>query len=146
MSLLNKPKIAVVLLVLCCCGCDSGPEIATVEGTVTMDGKPLSGASVLFINTTGRPAGATTDANGHYVLTFTKGRQGAMPGPNKIRISTIRDAGVDETGKPIPAMKETVPMRYNAKTELEFDVKAGEQNVADFKLESKGKVAAASAY
>ena len=81
--------LGVCLLVVTCLGCGpGGPEIASVEGTVTMDGKPLPDASVVFIPENGRPAGATTDSEGKYVLTFTQGRKGAMPGKNKVRIST----------------------------------------------------------
>jgi hypothetical protein len=43
-------------------GRPGGPEIASVEGTVTMDGNPLPNASVVFIPPAGRPAGARTNA------------------------------------------------------------------------------------
>ena len=138
--------LPLLFIVVLSVGCKSKEEIASVEGTVTMDGKPLEGATVVFINTSGRPAGASTDAAGHYVLNFTKGRQGAIPGPNKVRISTIRDAGVDADGKPVPAQKERVPMRYNAQTTLEFEVKPGEKNIANFDLESKGPIVQSSSY
>ncbi|MBI3463288.1 MAG: carboxypeptidase regulatory-like domain-containing protein [Planctomycetes bacterium] len=127
----------VVLGLICGCG-PGGPEIASVEGTVTMDGKPLANAAVVFIPENGRPAGATTDSQGHYVLNFTSGRKGAIPGKNSIRITTLRDAGEDENGNPIPAQRETVPMKYNAASELTFEVKEGEKNVANFDLVSGG--------
>jgi hypothetical protein len=122
-------------------GCGpSGPDIASVEGTVTMDGKPLPNAAVVFIPENGRPAGATTDEQGHYVLNFTSGRKGAIPGKNTIRITTLRDADTKEDGTPIPASPETIPMKYNAATELTFDVKDGERNVANFDLKSGGSL------
>jgi hypothetical protein len=109
-----------------------------------MDGKPLPNALVMFYNNQGRPAGARTDSSGHYVLNFTEGRQGAPPGIAKVRISTAQEVGEDDDGNPTPAVKETVPMRYNAATELEFDVKAGTKNIADFQLTSEGKVLSAT--
>lgn len=138
--------LGLCLLGLTCLGCDSGPEIASVEGNVTMDGKPLPNASVIFVPEDGRPAGATTDDQGHYVLTFTEGRRGAVPGRNKVQISTARDPSETPAGEPIPAAPETVPMKYNAQTELEFTVEPGTKNVADFALTSEGDLAAADAY
>jgi hypothetical protein len=129
------------LAVLACLGCGSdGPDIATVEGTVTLDGKPLQNASVVFVPENGRPAGATTDESGHYELNFSGGRKGAIPGKNRIRISTLRDASESEDGTPIPAVAETIPMKYNAKTTLEFTVEPSKHNEANFELESKGEL------
>ena len=122
-------------------GCaEDGPEIADVEGTVTMDGKPLANASVVFVPQGGRPAGARTDDNGHYVLNFSGERQGALPGKSKVRISTLRDPYVAEDGTNVPGTPETVPAKYNAETILEFEVKLSEANVADFNLDSEGEL------
>ncbi len=133
------------LLILGGCG-PGGPEIASVEGTVTMDGKPLANATVVFSPMGGRPAGARTDQDGHYVLNFGSGRKGAMPGINKIRITTVSEAFVDEDGKKVPGSRETIPVEYNQSSTLEFDVKAGEKNLADFNLKSGGKVIDQSGY
>ncbi len=123
-------------------GCSrSGPEIAYVTGRVTMDSKPLANAAVVFIPENGRPAGATTDADGNYVLNFTQGRRGAIPGKNLIRISTQREAQQDASGKPIPGSRETVPAKYNTNTTLEFTVEPKKKNVANFDLQSGGPIA-----
>ncbi|MCA9190260.1 MAG: carboxypeptidase regulatory-like domain-containing protein [Planctomycetales bacterium] len=123
-------------------GCSpSGPDIASVKGTVTMDGKPLEYATVIFIPTSGgRPAVARTDKEGQYELRFSGGRMGTIPGLNKVRITTVRDPGEDEDGNPIPGSKETIPMEYNQTSKLEFTVEDGKENVADFQLESGGKI------
>src|SRR5687767_15247267 len=105
--------LAVLMLVLVGCG-PSGPEIASVSGRVTMDGKPLANATVVFIPENGRPAGATTDADGRYELNFNEYREGAIPGKNMVRISTQRDPTPGEEGKSIPGSKETVPAKYHA--------------------------------
>lgn len=117
------------------CG-DGGPGIAGVEGTVTLDGQPLADASVVFAPQSGRPAGAKTDAEGRYELSFSQGRKGAMPGVHRVMISTAADASQTADGQPIPARKETVPAKYNASTELEFTVESGKTNVANFNLTS----------
>ena len=128
-------------IALSCLGCShSGPDIATVEGTVTLDGKPLPHATVVFTPEEGRPAGARTDENGHYVLNFSEGRKGAIPGKNKVMIMTAMDAAKDEEGNDIPASKEKLPAKYNTETTLEFTVEPGKNNVADFNLDSGGKI------
>jgi hypothetical protein len=131
--------LGVVVLFAPGCG-PSGPKIASVTGRITMDSKPLANATVVFIPENGRPAGATTDANGKYVLNFSQGRRGAIPGKNMIRVTTLRDPTPGEDGKSIPGSKETIPMRYNAATELTFDVAPNKKNVADFDLKSGGAV------
>ena len=127
--------LTVVALVFTGCG-SGGPEIAHVSGRVTMDGKPLANATVVFIPENGRPAGARTDADGKYVLNFTEGRRGAIPGKNTIRITTLRDADKDPNGKSIPGSPETIPAKYNAASTLEFAVEPGKRNVANFDLKS----------
>src|SRR5262245_13124602 len=134
----------LTMLLLACSGCgSSGPEIAYVSGRVTMDGKPLANATVVFIPENGRPAGARTDADGNYVLNFTEDRRGAIPGMNTIRITTRREAEQDENGKTTtPASRETIPMRYNEASTLTFTVEPKKRNVANFDLKSGGPVAA----
>ncbi len=124
------------VLLLAGCG-SSGPEIAYVTGRVTMDGKPLANATVVFIPENGRPAGANTDADGNYVLNFTQGRRGAIPGKNTIRIMTMRDAGQDENGQTVPGSPETVPAKYNTASTLTFTVEPKKNNIANFDLDSK---------
>lgn len=123
-------------------GCGpSGPEIARVQGTVTMDGKPLPNAVIMFVPVGGRPSVSETDANGKYVLEFSGGRKGAIPGLNRVEINTGRLA-YEKDGKNYPAVKESVPAQYNRLTTLEFNVEPGKANTADFALKSGGKIIA----
>ena len=141
MYLKNCVVLGACLSVLACLGCaPTGPDIESVEGTVTLDGEPLPNASVVFVPENGRPAGAMTDDQGHYVLTFSEGRQGAMLGKHKVQISTATDPSETPSGEAIPAVPETIPSKYNAQTELEFTVEAGKKNTADFDLESEGEL------
>ena len=119
------------------CGGEDGPEIAGVHGKITMDGKPLANATVVFIPESGRPGGARTDEDGEYVLNFSGGRQGAMLGKNTIRISTLSDPSENEDGTTTPGSPETVPMKYNAMSELTFVVEQGD-NEANFDISSEG--------
>jgi hypothetical protein len=121
------------LVVLSGCG-GSGlkvPALGKVHGTVTLDGKPLPNAAVSFQPVSGKdgPSQALTDKEGKYTLTYLPGHPGAAIGEHTVRI----------TGKPADApasVKETVPPKYNEKSELKVAVKEGD-NTHDFKLESK---------
>ncbi len=134
MRRLVLPMVGFLVMIVLGCG-PNGPEVATVEGTVTLDSKPLPEASVLFINQNGRPAAAWTDASGKYRLMFDENRSGAIPGDNLVRITTFR-FGVE--GK--PGKKETIPVEYNSRSKLSFKVEPGKRNIANFDLKSGGKV------
>ncbi len=121
-------------------GCGSASNLAPVEGTVTMDGKPLADATVVFINGQSSTSGARTDAKGFYRLTYSETEEGAVPGKNTVRISTVRGSNITEDGKTVPGKPETVPMKYNAQSTLEFNVEPNKKNIADWKLESKGPI------
>lgn len=129
---------AGTLLAFAIAGCGpGGPEIAHVSGRVTMDGKPLANATIVFIPENGRPSGATTDADGKYELNFNEDREGAIPGKNTVRFTTLRDPTPGEDGKSIPGSPETIPPKYNAESTLEFVVEPKKRNIANFDLTSK---------
>ena len=128
-----------------CGGPSDQPELGQVTGTITLDGKPLSGVAVVFQPDNGRPARGTTDAAGKYELTYIRETKGAKVGPNRVEIAPseegeaeeVDDAG--EESKPVTqqpkSAKPKIPSRYNVQSELKVDVKAG-KNTFDFKLES----------
>lgn len=134
------------LLMIAVAGCGSGDDIASVEGTLKLDGEPLSNATIVFVPADGRPAGATTDENGRYVLNYSEGRQGAPVGKNKVRVYTQRDASESPSGEQLPPVPERIPMKYNAQTILEYTVEAGKKNEANFELESEGDLMEPDAY
>jgi len=109
-------------------GCSQGdrPELGLVRGTVTLDGKALSGVIVQFEPEEGRAAAAETDADGNYDLIYVHGLKGARLGVNMVSI-----AWPDGEPGPVP-----IPARYGAKSELTADVQAG-KNRFDFPLESQ---------
>jgi hypothetical protein len=77
---------AVALLLTPGCG---GLKPVWVGGKVTLDGKPLAGATVSFVpidENKGRSAGGKTDNDGNFELTtFTHG-DGALPGEYKVTV------------------------------------------------------------
>ena len=131
-----------------CGGPSDQPELGQVTGTVTLDGKPLSGIAVVFQPESGRPARGMTDAEGKYELTYIRETKGTKVGPNRVEIAPSEDGGAEESEesenpddesqpvtKPSKSGKPTIPPRYNVQSELKADVKAGE-NTFDFQLES----------
>ncbi|MCC9606747.1 carboxypeptidase-like regulatory domain-containing protein [Blastopirellula sp. JC732] len=119
------------------CGQRGDKQIFAVEGTVTLDGKPLSNATVLFIPGQSRPSGAMTDENGYYELNYTDHQKGARIGLNRVQITTAQGPSETADGQPIAAVPETLPIRYHARSELEFTVSGDQANVANFALTSR---------
>lgn len=120
----KRGLVLVGLLVLGCAG-NQGP--VPVRGTVRLDGKPLSGATVLFVPATpgGREATSTANAAGEFRLSTFAARDGALPGKYKVVVlqpadeSGSGDAKSSEeaqlgTGKPRGIKKSgpRVPPRY----------------------------------
>lgn len=128
--------LSLVALLVPGCG-PAGPETASVEGTVTLDGKPLEGALVMFTPVAGgRPAAARTDEAGRYELQYTESRDGALLGEHTVSISTYQEGDVSSG---IPNVPEKVPAKYNVHSELKKTVEAG-NNTFDFPLDSKGEI------
>jgi hypothetical protein len=86
-----RPWALVVLLLyplfLASAGCGNR-NLSKVEGVVTLDGAPLSGALVSFVPVgKGRATSGLTDSNGYFRLTTLSTDDGAMPGEYKVIIA-----------------------------------------------------------
>ena len=134
--------LSLSALLICYCGCSGSPaNVAKVEGVVTLDAEPLSGASVTFYPESGaRPSAGETDENGRYSLRYTRGFDGAVIGKHRVTIA-IEDLTdiYDDGGKEVTAKKrKTLPLKYTdkEKTELNKTVESG-SNTFDFDLKSK---------
>lgn len=150
---MNWNRLSCMLVVLCIslfvqtgCGPGDQPDLGQVTGNVTLDGKPLAGVAVVFQPQSGRPARGMTDAEGNYELTYIRQTKGTKVGPNRVEIAPNEDGEVEEsessdaeskpaTSKP-KSGKPIIPARYNVRSELKVDVKAG-KNTFDFKLDPK---------
>lgn len=149
---MNRLFAAVCLLVmLVCIGCDSGPPLGSVSGKVTMDGQPMENVLVTFVpEQGGRAATGKTDASGQYELIYLT-HKGALVGKHKVTVTTLQEAKkpVSEMRSDSPeyqkylkesqddynkaVVREPIPERYNAKTELVKEVSSG-KNVIDLEL------------
>jgi len=82
-----------------CTGCSGGgeklPELATVKGVVTLNGKPLENVSVVFRpEAEGGSSRGTTDAAGKFSLMYNRDAAGAILGKHSVRFM-ILDADAD---------------------------------------------------
>ena len=133
MKQLFVPVVALVAAALVS-GCGGGP--AAVSGVVSLDGKPVEGATVNFTPAAGDGGGlggsyGKTDAQGRYTLQTVAGdKRGAAVGKHKVTISLSKP----DPSNPEGAAKDLIPAKYNVKSDLTFDVPSGGTNKADFAL------------
>ncbi|QDT53299.1 hypothetical protein Pan44_13150 [Caulifigura coniformis] len=123
---------AVVLLA----GCSRNELLSEVTGRVTLDGRPLTDAMIIFSPTgTGTTSYGRTDSDGRYRMLFRDNEYGAWLGENLVRISTFDLGSGDVAGK-----KELVPAVYNTRSTTKVTVASG-ANTHDFDLKSDaGKI------
>ena len=131
------------------------PDLAPVSGTVTLDGQPVAGVSVMFVpipnpanpkeRTKGSGAYGSTDASGKYSLRHRSGQPGVEPGYYAATFSKI----AQPDGSAVPDGK--TPEEVNASEQLPahyttLDPEKKPENVAtvakeggtfDFALQSK---------
>lgn len=143
---------ALCFAALLCTGCGGSsdnavPELMVVSGTVTLNGEPLTKASVIFSpqpGTQGNGGVGVTDDSGKYTLQHQSNNPGIEPG--KYDVTFSKWAMPD--GSPIPQgktaadveAKDIIPEKFRTVTE------SGPKNVAevkangdtfDFELKSK---------
>ena len=141
--------MSMLLSLLGCGAADNIPK-ADISGVVTLDGAPLAGVSVHFINEeTGFAGFGKTDSEGRYSLV-----QGAAVGSNRVIFEKFnKPAGFDED--PESGMDEgqleamsfdngaegvqtsvgnQIPDIYGDNSTLKYQVTASDATDADFKL------------
>lgn len=112
--------MALAATALVGCGGGSGPELGEVQGVVTNNNGPVSGAEVRFFPEEGRPSVGTTDEQGHYTLGYSADYSGAKVGTHEVRVTIIGEAppaSPNATEKPVPPTQMFVmpaPVTVNA--------------------------------
>jgi hypothetical protein len=131
---------SLVVLLSAVVGC--GDRLATVTGTVTLDGQPLRRGpelvgTVQFVPENGGvTATAYLDENGQYTLT-SGSRQGTQPGRYLIAVSATKIIPADTEGGAASGRPAT-PRRYADPMESGFAVEVVPgRNTFDFPLSSK---------
>ena len=150
MLALRSALLLSSLMALIGCSKESGhPAQVPVQGTITLDGKPLSGAMVQFIPVGSTPGFASigrTGAKGEYTLTGSRGGKGVCPGSfqvvvNKFVLPDGGDVPEKTTQSPMELKAtETLAPHYSqpGKSVLKATVPAGGGTI-DFALKAKGK-------
>lgn len=127
---MQRNQIAwVVLPALLMLGCgQQGPKLVNVEGTLTVNGKPIEGALIEFQpdDPNGSPSYGATNAEGHYELEFNPQRKGALIGMHTVRITTENE----NLRKP-----ELLPPTYHTQSQQKYEVKDQRNNVIDFSIQ-----------
>jgi len=114
-------------------GCGGSNNAATVQGVVTLDGVPVSAASISFVPSGGgTQAYAMSDESGNYEA-YTGREPGLTPGQYRVTVVARERPKVNqtETGGPAPAGASLTP-RWYASLEtsgLTFDVKPGSNDI-----------------
>ncbi len=130
-------RIVRALAIVLISGCATRDDLGQVRGRITLDGTPLSGASIEFTPTgRGSTAYGRSDDQGEYSIMFTQNVSGASIGENLVRISTYDIS--DDQGYLVPLV-EKVPARYNVNSDVLVAVELG-GNEFNFDLQSAGEI------
>lgn len=132
-------------LVIAMFGCNSGPRMAPVKGTVTYDDKPIAKGTIRFESPGYRPSTGKI-INGEIVeMTTTRAGDGVPVGAHKIAVWATEDAdsavvpnpGESKVGANYMSGKSLIRVDYNNPdtSGLTAEIKPGE-NVLAFKLHS----------
>jgi len=133
-------EVLIGLFCMLCVGC--GSDLATVTGTVTLDGQPLAGSDMLrgtvqFSPEDGHGTKAVgyVDGNGHYDLT-SGSRVGVLPGNYLVTISANQIIPSKTPGG-APSGRLVTPARYADPKNSGFKAEVGRgRNTFDYALTS----------
>ncbi|WP_406697634.1 hypothetical protein V5E97_02100 [Singulisphaera sp. Ch08] len=135
--------VTVVFAMAGCGGASDGINREPVSGEVTLDGQPISQGEITFVPAGGgEPVAAAIIENGRYTV---ERANGPSPGPQRINVWSKKPTGKKfpsdvEPGTFIEETRESIPDRYNLKSELKAEVKEGGDNRFDFTLQSEKSV------
>jgi hypothetical protein len=136
--------VSVCLLLLG--GCGKGYKIVEASGTVTLDGKPLSGAYIYTQPVGGKETPlpgpgsmAKTDSEGHVALEFQhEATVGAVPGKCLVKIregsSTPKESSDDTVDNSL--LRSQVPGEYQEGT-VEYTIPDEGTETMNFELKSE---------
>lgn len=119
-------------------GCQPATETATASGTVTVDGKPVTGVVIRLVPlapTTG-PKAATTVYNGAFSFDAEEGLHG---GTYRVRFSVmpanLRSQLPPEEFEGIVPADKSIAREYDSKSELTWNIQPGAENTSTFEIE-----------
>lgn len=142
-------NLSLLALLLAGCGSsdrwkDGRPPVYPASGSVTMNGQPLEGATVIFSpeDPAGKPGVAITDKSGRFDAETFEPKDGLTAGPHKVTVE--KTTLVDKQGNPVEVIREPgdvkevreVPKQYSnfATSGLRVEVKDGKNEFPAFEL------------
>ncbi len=142
--------LSIAVLSLSFMGCDSGPKVAHVSGVVTLaDGKPLELIHIEFWSDSGPRSYGKSDNLGNFTLKLDTDAQqvGAVIGKHKVSLRDTwptKDDVLNDGGEWVDnskGKKARIHSKYSdfAKSPVECEVKAGENNHFEIKLDPAPK-------
>lgn len=129
-----RPFLLLALLLTVGCS-PSGPSysLLPISGTVSIDGKPVTNATVVFHSESAPTASGKTDSSGQFTLATGQHGEGVAAGEYIVQISSGAET-TDASGKVV-----TIPIVY-AENGLEVvKVAQGGESAFTFQLKSKPK-------
>jgi hypothetical protein len=123
------------------CVADNLPKTVPAEGIVTLDGVPVSDATVLFITDTGNnSASGVSDKDGKFELNVFEEKKGAVPGPYKVTVSkTIVEPASERSGETAVNVKYGLPVKYSDVMKSGLTHTLGDQGDKNIKIDLKSK-------
>gem|GEM_PF-1030549 len=137
------PPMMPLLLLLLAGGCNSGPRLERIWGTVTFDGKPLDSGTIELapVNDTGGPSTGAPIAAGSFEIAAKKGVRAG--GVYKVVITATKSSGktvpniFQPGGPPLDIGEQFIPARYNTESTLTITVSAdAAKNEHHFELQA----------
>jgi len=121
--------LSMTLMLSGCGGSSDAPDLGRVSGTVTVDGKPASGVTVLFTPADGgRSSTGQTDDSGHYELIYSSSEMGAKVGSHTVSISPASAMPNDESDDLMNTGGSEIPPEY-LEEKKQVDVTAGSNEI-----------------
>ena len=128
-------------------GCSSKgghlPKTVPAAGVVTLDGKPVDGAQVVFVPAAEGATGAfgTTNASGHFSLRSYEEKDGAIPGDYKVQVSKTVEVKLKGNldGGDAVRFDYAVPAKYTGAKTSGLTVTVPDSGIKDINLALSSK-------
>ena len=139
MKITRRKTLLCSFLLVLLAACGSSSNRRALQGTVTLDNKPLAQGTVRFIPTSGTPGPSAGGEikNGEFSIAEDKG---VLSGSFRVEITSSKTGKKvrDRSSGEITYLREQfLPARYNSNSELTAEVKNGGPNRFEFALRSK---------
>ncbi len=138
---MGRKRFAILLALIACAGCGpSGPERASVSGSVMLDGKAIEQGSITFLPATGHagPSVGGVIVDGKYDI---RRADGPVLGAARVELRAWRKTGRQipnpmSAGSTMEEKVETFAAEYNDESTLVREIVSG-HNTLNFALDSQ---------